>query len=62
MSEQVVSGNIMFQPEGGATDGGAYIVRNPVTGQGTQIATRYVSPDDLRAMAAHLEAQRAVAK
>lgn len=62
MSEQTVSGNIVFQPERGANDGGTYLVRNPVTGQGVQIVTRNVSPDDLRTMAAHLEAQRAGVK
>lgn len=58
MSEQTVSGNIYFQPEKGAADGGRYFVANPVTGHGVQIVTRHVSPEDLRAMAAHLEAQR----
>lgn len=59
MDEKVVSGHITFQPEQGNADGGMYIVRNPITGHGVQIVTRNVSPDDLRALADHLEAQRA---
>lgn len=62
MTEQIVSGNITFQPEHGANDGGTYLVRNPSTGHGVQIVTRNVTPEDLRVMANHLEAQRAAAK
>ena len=58
MSEQRISGNLVFQPERGAPDGGRYAIENPNTNQSFGISTRFLTPADLRAMADHLEAQR----
>lgn len=57
-NEQTVSGNIVFQPEQGAKDGGCYFVQHPVTHHGVGIPTRNITPSDLRAMADHLESYR----
>ncbi len=58
MSEQRISGQLVFQPERGAVDGGCYAIENARTNQSVGIPTRNLTPEDLRAMADHLEAQR----
>lgn len=55
--EITVSGSIKFEPESHKKDGGTYIIRS-ASGSGWGIPTRNITPDDLRAMADHLEAQR----
>lgn len=62
MSDQHISGNLVFQPEVDATDGGRYAIENPVTNQSVGIPTRNLTPEDLRAMADHLEARRSVCR
>lgn len=54
-----VSGAIEFQRDLGDKDGGRYFVTNRA-GQGLMIPTRDVTPDDLRALADHLELTRAL--
>ncbi len=58
MSETTVSGAIKFQPDSSTKDGGTYAIRNR-NGSGWGIPTNDITPEDLRAMADHLEAQRA---
>jgi hypothetical protein len=58
MTEQRISGNLVFQPETGARDGGCYTIENPRTNQSVGIPTYHLTPADLRAMADHLEARR----
>lgn len=58
MTEQRISGNLVFQPELGAEDGGCYAIESPKTNQSVGIPTRNLTPADLRVMADHLEAQR----
>ena len=52
--KEKVSGNIEYRFDG--ISGGEYFIRNPFTRQGWEIPTTYISPDDLRAMADHMEA------
>lgn len=55
--EQWISGNLFFEAEKGAKDGGCYSVAVNRF-QRIAISTSCLTPDDLRAMADHLEAQR----
>lgn len=57
MSEITVSGAIKFQQDDSNKDGGTYTIRNR-SGSGWGIPTYDINPEDLRAMADHLEAQR----
>lgn len=59
MSEITISGAIKFQADSGNTDGGDYLIRNRI-GHGWGIPTGDIAPADLRAMADHLEQQRAL--
>ena len=57
MSETTVSGAIKFQPYAGHKDGGEYKIQLNEH-QAWGIPTSTITPEDLRAMADHLEAQR----
>lgn len=57
MSEITISGAIKFQPDAGNKDGGEYKVQLNEH-QTWGIPVRTITPEDLRAMADHLEAQR----
>lgn len=53
-NEITVSGCIKFDPLGG----GSYVIRTPHGNMGWGIPVDHIAPDDLRAMADHLEGRR----
>lgn len=52
--EQKISGCIYAEPDKYARGGFAYVIR-PKNGMGWGLPTRDITPDDLRAIADHLE-------
>lgn len=57
MEERCIRGNIYAKGDKYEPLGEAYIIRCPVTGHGWGLPIRNITPDDLRALADHIERQ-----